>query len=232
MQITILGQTPAQKTKDCFVYNRRMEIGIYGIYRNTEILYIGQSVNIQKRKTVHLWQLRNNKHPNSYLQHVYNENNDIKFKTLEIVENRKNLTSREIFYIKKLKPLCNFILPDKNDNWIFSEERNKKISLGNLNKPKSIEHRKNISLSKMGNKNPMYGKPAWNRGVSRYGRENPMFGKKHTDEYKQMMSNLKGTKFNIELAKDLRDQGLSYEEISHIVNAPRKRISKVLRCQN
>lgn len=42
----------------------------------------------------------------------------------------------------------------------------RKMSLAKLGKPKSDEHKKNISLSKIGSKNPQFGKPAWNRGLS------------------------------------------------------------------
>lgn len=48
----------------------------------------------------------------------------------------------------------------------LSEETKRKMSLAQKGTPKSREHRKNISKSKMGKKNPMYGKkgplhPRW-----------------------------------------------------------------------
>lgn len=51
-----------------------MVIGIYSIYweKENSKVYIGQSVNIEKRWVFHLWQLKNNKHTNSKLQAAYN----------------------------------------------------------------------------------------------------------------------------------------------------------------
>lgn len=206
-----------------------MDSGIYAISLKEKTLYIGQSCNIPKRWRFHKWQLSKGIHANTYLQRLYNKNNGLEFSIIEQGVKRKNLTSREIYYIKKLKPLCNFVLPSENDTWLFSKERNKKISISHTGKPKSAEHKKNISLAKLGVNNPMYGKPAWNKGIGRYGADNPMYGKKHTEEYKRRMSISKGTTFDIELARKLRNEGLSYEKISKIVNAPRKRISKVLK---
>jgi len=47
-----------------------------------------------------------------------------------------------------------------------SKEHNKKIAIACLGNKLSYKTRVKISLSKKGNKNPCYGKPAWNRGIS------------------------------------------------------------------
>ena len=48
-----------------------------GIYKITNIatgdFYIGQSINIEKRKIYHLWELHKNRHSNEYLQRAYNK---------------------------------------------------------------------------------------------------------------------------------------------------------------
>jgi len=46
-----------------------------------------------------------------------------------------------------------------------SQETKEKMSRFQRQRTKSEEERKNISLSKMGDKNPMYGKTPWNKGL-------------------------------------------------------------------
>lgn len=142
-----------------------MECGIYSIKLNDEILYVGQSCNIPRRWRFHKWQLRTGIHANSYLQNIYNKYQELDFCVEEFVTDRRSLTKRECYYIKTLQPKCNFVLPDENDSWIFSKERNKKVSIGNLGKPKSLEHRRNIAIAKLGDKNPMFGKKAHNESL-------------------------------------------------------------------
>lgn len=47
-------------------------------------------------------------------------------------------------------PKCNMTLPDKDDKWQPDEKRNLKISKALSGKPKSYEHRKNISIGRTG----------------------------------------------------------------------------------
>lgn len=63
--------------------------------------YIGQSVNIGQRKSVHFKYLRENIHQNNHLQssyNVYGENN-FTFETMELC-NKELLNEREIYYIE------------------------------------------------------------------------------------------------------------------------------------
>lgn len=167
MRIEITGQVPAQKMKNLCYHVYMM--GIYGIYRGSELLYIGQSVNMPKREKFHVWQLKRGIHPNSYLQRIHDKHGDLVFKNIENIDDRDSLTSREIHHIKELQPRCNSVLPDESDSWIFSIERNLKVSNSNMGKPKTAEHRSNISLARIGAKNPMYGKPAHNQVLIEYG---------------------------------------------------------------
>lgn len=103
--------------------------GIYLHRLGNEILYVGQSTNIQKRKNEHLRKLKKNNHDNIHLQRIFNKNPEIELGILvEEVKDREKLTEREIHWIKQLSPRCNIALPDEKDKWMVSEETKKKIS--------------------------------------------------------------------------------------------------------
>ena len=124
-----------------------MNSGIYSIIVNNEIVYVGQSKNIKRRWQFHQYELKNNKHKNIYLQRLYNKHN-ISFGVIELIENIDDLTSREIHYINIYNPKCNMTLPDKNDRWLPSEERNAKNSIALTGKKKSPKHSRNISVGR------------------------------------------------------------------------------------
>lgn len=68
-----------------------------------------------------------------------------------------------------------------------SAEHNLRTSLGMLGRPKSEEHKRHISESKLGSNNPMYGKhhsEEWKHDISAKmsGSNNPFYGKKWTPE--------------------------------------------------
>lgn len=77
-------------------------VGVYQI-RNVENnkRYIGQSENISHRKACHIYDLKNNRHKNKYLQQEYNENpDDFVFEVL-CKCGVDDLEDLERFYIKK-----------------------------------------------------------------------------------------------------------------------------------
>lgn len=65
-------------------------------------MYIGQSINLNKRKGRHFSNLRNNTHSNDYLQRSFNKYGEENF-TFDIIEycNIDELDSKEIYYIKE-----------------------------------------------------------------------------------------------------------------------------------
>lgn len=80
-----------------------------GIYKITctanNKIYIGSSVNLQKRKCEHFRELRRRKHRNSYLQHAWDKYGEETF-VFEVVELvlPMNTTAREQYWLNKLKP--------------------------------------------------------------------------------------------------------------------------------
>jgi group I intron endonuclease len=97
-----------------------MGCGIYQI-KNTinEKVYIGSSIDIQKRLYKHLWLLRKNRHDNEHLQNSYNEygEKNFEFSILEYC-NVDDLVSRENFYIESMCTCdseCGYNLSTVND---------------------------------------------------------------------------------------------------------------------
>ncbi len=76
-------------------------IGIYYIknIKNNKI-YIGSSININKRIRRHFFNLQNNKHPNNHLQMSYNKYG-VKNFTFEIIETFENIDRNELFNIEE-----------------------------------------------------------------------------------------------------------------------------------
>lgn len=75
-----------------------MTIGIYALYwEEQDLIYIGQSVNIEKRFKEHLRNLENNNHPNYRVQNTYNILGSPKEILLEVTE-IKDLNLLERFW--------------------------------------------------------------------------------------------------------------------------------------
>lgn len=83
-----------------------MTIGIYAIYWEQESskVYVGQSVNIEKRWLHHLWCLKNNKHINSKLQAAYSLYGEPKFQVLEISD-INSLLIKEVFWVQEFNSI-------------------------------------------------------------------------------------------------------------------------------
>lgn len=120
-----------------------------GIYKITSLksnkFYIGSSQNLKKRALDHKSLLRNNKHPNRYLQFTWNKYKDLFFEIIEECS-IENLIEREQFYIDKLKPEFNLRpLAENNRGWKMPNSAKEKLSNFNKGKKLSEEHKKQIS---------------------------------------------------------------------------------------
>ena len=123
-----------------------IKIGIYKIVsKNSGEFYIGSSQNLRKRELDHLSLLRNKKHPNKYLQSVWNKYQDLFFIVVEECS-IEFLIEREQYYINTLLPKYNLRpIAESNRGWNMSEESKLKISKENKGKTISKEHREAIS---------------------------------------------------------------------------------------
>lgn len=172
---------------------------ICGIYKIENIinhmLYIGQSVDIQKRWMMHRRELNNGTHGNRHLQRAWNKygQDAFIFSILELCD-EKDLNSLEIEYIAYYKANDEeygynlTIGGDGVRGWIPTDEWREKLKVVNAgeNNPmfgkKHTEETKNkIRQKKVGDKNSMYGKR---------GENSPSYGRKHTEAELEKMRNV------------------------------------------
>ena len=135
--------------------------GIYRIDCNGECVYVGQSINLKSRKSSHLRKLRNNNHYNIYLQRLYNKyGENFIFNKIEECE-PQNLTEREMFWVKQLKPKCNMQIPSDSTYFTITEESRKKMSLATKSRMTN-EMKKKISER---TKEAMHRPDVWNKFI-------------------------------------------------------------------
>jgi len=137
-------------------------VGIYGILRKSDnkCVYVGESRDINGRIKYHLTRKRTPFNKDEYYGKTL-ETHDIDDKTYRL--------NREAFFINKLNPELNVV---RDRHFHHSEETKKKQSKANL-----------------GEKNPNFGKPAWNRGISPSEEtKEKMKGRHPTEETKQKLT--------------------------------------------
>jgi len=138
---------------------------ISGIYQIKNIMngdiYIGQSVNLYKRKYSHFNSLKNNTHKNKFLQKAYNDfgENCFIFSIILICE-KIELTYYEQKLVDKLNPIYNIFKKCVNSSFgiICSDEVRRNLSNSHLGKKNTEEQNKKISESGLGEKNHFFGK--------------------------------------------------------------------------
>ena len=185
---------------------------ICGIYRilnkQTNIVYIGKSANINRRFTDHKKLLKCDKHYNDYLQKSYNKHGENIF-GFEILEecDRKDLSIKEQSWIDKFYPnvynVKKYVLSEANENNNFfgkkhTEEAKKKMSQAKKNKY--------------------------------FGVNNPNYGKKQTNETRTKMSINRSDKLNEKIVSEivvLIKQGCSHQEIANMFNVGRTTITRI-----
>jgi hypothetical protein len=113
--------------------DRKTTCGIYAlISEDDECLWIGQSVNVERRYRKHLWLLRNNQHRTKFLKWFEeNERNEnaVKIRLLEEC-GPQFLNEREGHWFKVLPPLFYGQLPSVSRKWFLSDEAKANISAG------------------------------------------------------------------------------------------------------
>lgn len=110
--------------------------------------YIGSSVDIKKRWRDHVWYLRHNKHHNSHLQLAWNKYGENVFKFSILFECEVGaLLVNELNAIIKHNSF--------NNNYGYNVNHPEHNF---LNRKHSEKTKLKLSISKLGDKNPMYGK--------------------------------------------------------------------------
>ena len=152
--------------------------GIYKIQSKSkpERIYIGSAINIRDRWRLHLWELDLNRHHSARLQNHYNKygKDDLVFTILEPCLPAFCIV-REQEYIDELNPFFNISKIAGSTLGMIHEGRRGKPTW-RKGRPLSEEHKRKISESMSGDKNPMYGKPSPKKGKK--GHPNPNKGKK------------------------------------------------------
>ena len=177
-------------------------------------IYIGSTLNFERRKMKHLYDLKNNKHHNIYLQRIFNKNIDfqnlITFKILEKFEDDTLQFNKESLWINKLNPELNIGSVGGGDNLSLNPNRLEIIT--------KIQTSMNLkySLLTKEDKVKIYGKPGylngnWKGGISKSycfcgnlksskhnatcincknmsGVNNPFYNKTHSQETKNKIS--------------------------------------------
>ena len=123
--------------------------GVYKIHNTTsDKFYIGSAVNISKRQSVHTNLLNRGNHPNKYLQNAWSKYGADIFSFSVIEETTIDLLiEREQYYLDLLEPFG-----DTGYNIC-------KVAYSCLGIKRSDETKQRMSESKLGEKNPMFGKP-------------------------------------------------------------------------
>lgn len=161
-----------------------------GIYKITNVknkkFYIGSSNKVKPRWNLHKHELRKNKHHSSYLQNSWNKYGESSFK-FEVVEKcfKKNLLEREQYFLDILKPSFNMNMIAHNcTGRPVSKTTRDKISKGNTGKKHSEETKKKISKHRLDN--PLIFTKEIREKIrqSKIGNKNPMFGKKSSQKQK------------------------------------------------
>lgn len=124
------------------------------INKVTGKLYVGSASCLKGRIGYHWSKLRNGKHDNSYLQRSWTLHGAVAFSVVIIEQCPiESLMEREGFWIKKTKSAdksFGYNLDSIAVRKMHSQETKNKISLAHRGKPKSPEHRANLSKGKMG----------------------------------------------------------------------------------
>jgi group I intron endonuclease len=132
---------------------------IVGIYKITNLIdgkvYIGQTVNYNKRKKRHLNSLKNGNHHNEHLQRAFDKYGEDSFK-IELIKkcNIEELDKLERYYIRELDA-CNH---DKGYNMMYGGQRYRnftkevrlKMSEAGKGRKFTEEHKKRIGLAQKG----------------------------------------------------------------------------------
>ena len=168
-----------------------MSCGIYIIYNlESDRLYIGSSVSVEKRIKVHFSCLRSRRHGNSYLQEAFNESGESSFFSA-IIENLdlNLLLEREQYYIEQYKA-C-----DRNSGYniaidamrsTHAEETKQKIRAALLGRKQSYQHRERGRVARIGLKLSESRKAQLK--ISMLGPGNPMYGRHQSLKTRSLMS--------------------------------------------
>ncbi|MBP5169870.1 MAG: GIY-YIG nuclease family protein [Oscillospiraceae bacterium] len=196
----------------------KSDCGIYALKnaKNGKV-YIGQSVNLEKRRRTHFWLLRSNRHYNKHLQGAFNNGDVFEFSVIETCNSKEECNQREIYWIREFdatNPAVGYNLcagGESTTGRICSENTKHRISASRTGKksdPEVVERRKQSFQEHLKN-DPAFAKEhkekmhqiAKDRGFGGHNRGVPC-----SEEKKRILSEkLKGRNVSDDHKKKLRE---------------------------
>jgi len=174
--------------------------------------YIGQTVNLERRKHEHFWMLEGNNHDNGHLQNSYNKygKNNFKFRVLLYCEPFELTKYEQIFvdyYTPKLLYNVRLECVNSNQGITLSEETKRKMSKAHKRENLSKETKRKMSEAKCGKhpseetrkkmseagkkRKPISEETRKKLSRAKLGKKSPMYGKHHSEETIRKMSEAK-----------------------------------------
>ncbi len=183
--------------------------GVYAIKNRTNNkMYIGQSVNVRKRKSYHLWLLRTNNHFNPKLQSAFNKYGEENFEFVILEKcNKDELDDKEIKYINRYNTINDgYNICEGGEGSLgrtLSEETKQKISNANTGrKQDEVAKKRKSEIMKELWKTAEYRKKMEQRPKPKPWNK----GRRHTEEEKKHLSEkLKGRRITEEHKKKLHE---------------------------
>ena len=213
-------------------------MGIYGLYKNDECVYVGSSVNVYRRFGQHKNALKSNIHHNFLLQRIYDKYglDCIEFKVLFIVDFIGDLNKYEQKYIDDLNPRCN--ISDANGSHSHTEEAKEKMRAHKF----TSEHIRKLSEARKGVPSPRKniktgfvprssfkkGSIPWNKELSGYSTKQK--GTYLTEEHKRKLSIAKLGVKRPDVSKALTGRKLS-DETKQKISDSVKRTKNLLKIE-
>jgi group I intron endonuclease len=119
--------------------------------------YIGSTVDFNRRKRVHMCNLKNNKHHSYKLQNSFNKygSDSFIFEILEIINSNEDLLIKEQNYLDELKPELNVVMVAGLNSHIGvrrTDETKEKIRIANTGKKASPETLEKMRIAVTGTK--------------------------------------------------------------------------------
>lgn len=179
-----------------------IKCGVYSITNRVNgKVYIGSSVNLDRRWRTHLRDLSSGRHHSDYLQRAWNKYGaeNFEFSVLEEVTSKDLLRKREQFYLDQYCSYNNTNgynlrdIADPSNGFTHTEYSKLKMSLSHIGKKLTSETRYKMRLSKMGKPSNALGSTKSDDYKSKMslmfsGCKNPFYGKKWSEEHKKKSS--------------------------------------------
>jgi len=183
--------------------------GIYAIKNKiNNKMYIGKSVNVNKRKSYHFWLLRTNNHFNPKLQSAFNKYGEENFEFVILEKcNKDELDDKEIKYINRYNTINDgYNICEGGEGSLgrtLSEETKQKISNANTGrKQDEVAKKRKSEIMKELWKTAEYRKKMKQRPKPKPWNK----GRRHTEEEKKHLSEkLKGRRITEEHKKKLHE---------------------------